>query len=225
MDRQQDLTFWIWGCIVQIFCLTHLIIYFLTFQTDTMTHKMKKRNSTGESTYSFHITCYYLTKPYWKWDTHTILLDKRFLQSFGSSGWTHVGLTDEAQESDFRWVNGAPLYYNRFAGGEPNDQRTRNCIAASAVASWADGHCSSSRSFICSSTGQVLVLFFSFLFATDTRTDWISITLNRHLTTISCFSSCLFWSKRRLHLIPHWYARTCRKMKNAKPIETNLYEF
>ena len=47
-----------------------------------------------------------------------------FSSSLSSGAW--VGLSDEAMESDWRWLNGAPLYYE-MAYEEPQGGRTEQC--------------------------------------------------------------------------------------------------
>ena len=64
---------------------------------------------------------------------------------------TWIGLTDEAQESDFRWVNGAPLYYQKFTNSEPNGKRNENCAVM--IMTVADLGGSRQENILCSSLG------------------------------------------------------------------------
>ena len=67
-----------------------------------------------------------------------------------------VGLTDEVQESDFRWLNNAPLYYNKIRGNEPNGKRVENCIAIKGdTQRFWDGSCDVKMElFLCSTLGK-----------------------------------------------------------------------
>ena len=70
----------------------------------------------------------------------------------GTDFW--IGLDDNEQQSDFRWLNGAPLCFVRFPNTEPNGKSVENCntlIPHSPAI--ADNQCSRLDQAICSSVG------------------------------------------------------------------------
>ena len=74
--------------------------------------------------------------------------------SFSVSSGTWIGINDEEQESVFRWLNGAPLYYDKWSSTEPNGKRTENCVAIYPD-KMHDLRCSTSLSqTLCSTTGK-----------------------------------------------------------------------
>ena len=72
--------------------------------------------------------------------------------SFSSGVW--IGLDDMVHERIFRWLNGAPLYYDKFPNNEPNAQRGENCAGMTAAFSIVDWGCSRTEKILCSSIGM-----------------------------------------------------------------------
>ena len=70
---------------------------------------------------------------------------------FSLSELTWIGLSDEGQESDFRWLNGAPLYYQNFNSANPEGRRNQNCVGM--IAEFRDLSCSRQDKILCSSIG------------------------------------------------------------------------
>ena len=68
-----------------------------------------------------------------------------------SEPWT--GASDTAQESDFRWLNGDPLRYEKFKSGEPREANAQNCIRVTTNGRWQDGMCNVHPQYLCSSIG------------------------------------------------------------------------
>ena len=60
--------------------------------------------------------------------------------SFSSGVW--IGLDDKVHERIFRWLNGAPLYYDKFPNNEPNAQRGENCAGLTTTFNIVDWGCS-----------------------------------------------------------------------------------
>ena len=69
-----------------------------------------------------------------------------------------IGLTDAGQESDFRWLNTAPLYYHGWAPNEPDRQTGENCVKLYGTR-FADISCSVDTLFLCLTTGFVSNIF------------------------------------------------------------------
>ena len=112
------------------------------------------------------------------------------LSIYSISTWTHVGMSDEAQESDFWWLNGAPLHYSPFYGGEPNNRRTENCIAIPPSLGWADATCSSSnRAFFCSSLGNNISYLLGVL---ESRRKTLKAWVNKSNLTLQIISTLSF---------------------------------
>ena len=67
-----------------------------------------------------------------------------------------MGLSDEYQESVFRWLNGAPLYYDFWRPGEPRGYNVENCVSASLETPMVDVTCSRERPYtLCSTIGEI----------------------------------------------------------------------
>ena len=71
--------------------------------------------------------------------------------SFSDSTW--IGLHDRDQESDFRWLNNVPLYYEKFAGAQPGGSTNENYVLLNNVLSWNDRG-DLDRPYLCSSVGM-----------------------------------------------------------------------
>ena len=67
--------------------------------------------------------------------------------------WTYIGLSDDQQESDFRWLNNAPLYYNSWGSSDPNAKNTGNCGVLSGNNLY-DIHCTAVCPHLCSTGGK-----------------------------------------------------------------------
>ena len=75
--------------------------------------------------------------------------------NFSAVNWAFIGLTDEHQESDFRWLNNAPLYYNKWGNTEPDSQQQENC-ATKGGTSLHDVSCSRrDLKHLCSDIGEL----------------------------------------------------------------------
>ena len=76
-----------------------------------------------------------------------------FYPAVSLSGHYWIGFNDIEQESDFRWVNGAPLYYLKFPASEPNGRRAENCGALKNE-KFDNIACSRDEDILCSSIGK-----------------------------------------------------------------------
>ena len=79
---------------------------------------------------------------------------------FGTYTW--LGLSDNEKESDWRWLNGDPLYYTKFNSVEPNGQTVTNCVHMYNSGVWNDAGCSDAYQFLCSSIGTYHIKGFQF---------------------------------------------------------------
>ena len=76
-----------------------------------------------------------------------------WIPSWSLSGHFWIGFDDIEQESDFRWLNGAPLIYHTFPDTEPNEHRTENCGALKNE-KIDNTACSRDEDILCSSIGM-----------------------------------------------------------------------
>ncbi|MCA9604112.1 MAG: C-type lectin domain-containing protein [Myxococcales bacterium] len=66
-----------------------------------------------------------------------------------------LGLTDAALEGTFVWLDGSPLAFTHWAGGEPNGGTGENCVwlssdmADTAYGQWVDASCVDTAPAIC----------------------------------------------------------------------------
>lgn len=61
-----------------------------------------------------------------------------------------IGLHDKNNEGDFEWVNSAPLVFENWNDGEPNDLGGEDCVELrDSGGLWNDLPCSHSRYFVC----------------------------------------------------------------------------
>ena len=67
-----------------------------------------------------------------------------------------IGLSDVAQESDFRWLNGDPLRYENFSA-EQREGSTHNCVSVYLGGEWDDGLCSDNHTYLCSTLGLWII--------------------------------------------------------------------
>ena len=83
--------------------------------------------------------------------------------SLGAGEFFWIGLSDEARESDFRWVNNAPLYYQRFQSSNPDQGTAQNCVAIYADNTWHDDDCPDLAKILCSTLGIFCIRVFPIL--------------------------------------------------------------
>ncbi len=84
-----------------------------------------------------------------------------FFFFFRLSEYSLIGLADSAQESVFRWVNGAPLYYEKWMPFvDPNGAFQENCVVLSSQKTMMDIPCESSLPVqaLCSTLGQWVIV-------------------------------------------------------------------
>lgn len=89
-----------------------------------------------------------------------------YLASIGSEGeytflvgmvecFTYIGLSDQDREGVFKWEDGSPFIFSRWAGGEPSDRRGReNCVELYRFFAWNDVPCSEEYHYICERSFQ-----------------------------------------------------------------------
>ena len=71
----------------------------------------------------------------------------------GTEAW--IGLSDEAEEGTFVWLDGAPFVFDSFNTGEPNNNPIDNpiagedCVISREDAVWIDISCDLNRFFLC----------------------------------------------------------------------------
>ena len=70
---------------------------------------------------------------------------------------TYIGLSDEAQEGSFRWLNNAPLHYEWWKSGQPTANTGKNCVVVK-DGKWDKRTCSDELPFLCSSPGLCTVI-------------------------------------------------------------------
>ena len=75
---------------------------------------------------------------------------------FYSNTW--IGLSIIEQKREWRWLNGDPLDYERFAPGKPDNGPSRLGVRVYPTGSWDDAQCTIQSSFLCSSKGTYNVL-------------------------------------------------------------------
>ena len=66
-----------------------------------------------------------------------------------------IGLSDRDGEGEFRWDDGAPLDFTRWAKGEPdNGECNQDCavLGQRGTGDWHDTHCASRLPFVCSAS-------------------------------------------------------------------------
>lgn len=97
-------------------------------------HKYYKSNSTGTWT-SFNAAASAM-------GGHLVTIGSAAENSFlSSAGTAWMGFTDQATEGSFVWVNGEPVSYTNWCGGEPNDQFGEDY----ACVNWGVGGCWNDR--------------------------------------------------------------------------------
>ncbi|XP_070560953.1 C-type lectin domain family 19 member A-like [Ptychodera flava] len=65
-----------------------------------------------------------------------------------------IGLSDEENEGDFRWIDGTELVYSNWNPGEPDDYLEQDCVVfggttGEAPWKWNDTFCSDNHHFVC----------------------------------------------------------------------------
>ena len=68
----------------------------------------------------------------------------------GDGNWW-IGLSDQANEGDFRWVDGAALDWDQatWSEGEPNDLEGEDCVHFTPGGEWNDAACDIALGFVC----------------------------------------------------------------------------
>ncbi len=65
---------------------------------------------------------------------------------------TWIGLSDQAVEGDYVWVNGGVIGYDSWATSEPSGSESEDCVLTNLGGlrgAWADSSCASSYKFVC----------------------------------------------------------------------------
>ena len=60
-----------------------------------------------------------------------------------------IGLSDQAHEGSFVWVDGTPAPITHWSGGEPNDMGGEDCVHLMPHGLWADAGCGNLRAYVC----------------------------------------------------------------------------
>ena len=69
-----------------------------------------------------------------------------------------IGLHDSAREHDFRWLSGAPLYYQKWSKNEPNGNTVQNCVFMNGKPELVDTRCDwVTAASLCSTLGRYRV--------------------------------------------------------------------
>ena len=88
---------------------------------------------------------------------HTFIVQQfRLLGTEPDRSW--IGLTDDEDESIFRWLNNAPLTYETWHEGfdEPNGRSDQNCVLVHHTLKWIDVRCGDNdqKHVLCSTPGE-----------------------------------------------------------------------
>ena len=67
-----------------------------------------------------------------------------------------IGFNDLGLESSFKWSDGSPVQYTKFASGQPDDFRKQeDCVEMwRGSAAWNDNHCNRQNPYICKISGM-----------------------------------------------------------------------
>ncbi len=60
-----------------------------------------------------------------------------------------IGLHDRGEERNHRWVDGEPLGYERWSGGQPDNFFDEDCVEVWSTSRWNDFPCDAALAFIC----------------------------------------------------------------------------
>jgi hypothetical protein len=74
--------------------------------------------------------------------------------SWGYSGHLWIGFSDEAQEGNYKWINGEPVNHGNWCTGEPNNagKEGEDCAHFSTMLNcWNDLNCSAQLGYLCES--------------------------------------------------------------------------
>ena len=113
----------------------------------------------------------------------TVLKLILYISHFSYSNRALVGLSDQHQKSDFRWLNNDPLYHNKWDTTKPNSQWSKS-YAGIELTSLYDVGCSSVRAHLCSDIGEYTLVFRVFY-----ERPMVIDSLNLKLRQIARFSS------------------------------------
>ena len=67
-----------------------------------------------------------------------------------------IGLNDLGLESSFKWSDGSPVQYRKFASRQPDDYfKQEDCVEILKYsAAWNDNHCNRQNPYICKISGM-----------------------------------------------------------------------
>ncbi|XP_030852557.1 macrophage mannose receptor 1 [Strongylocentrotus purpuratus] len=85
-------------------------------------------------------------------DINTFLHVRNSEEYSGSDDQIFFGLTDQADEGTFIWIDGTPLQYSSWKSPEPNGENNENCaslLPSNPNMGWDDASCNGIRPFIC----------------------------------------------------------------------------
>lgn len=68
---------------------------------------------------------------------------------FAFGGDYFIGLSDEDAEGEWVWTDSTVATWFNWVGGEPNGERSENCVEVRTLGGWNDRPCSYDRRFVC----------------------------------------------------------------------------
>eukprot|EP00057_Strongylocentrotus_purpuratus_P013420 XP_011667894.1 PREDICTED: C-type lectin 1-like [Strongylocentrotus purpuratus] len=84
---------------------------------------------------------------------HETFLHVRISEEYsGSDDQIFFGLTDQANDGTFIWIDGTPLQYSSWRSDQPNDYNGQDCATLTPTnpdMGWVDVSCNGIRPFIC----------------------------------------------------------------------------
>lgn len=60
-----------------------------------------------------------------------------------------IGLSDQAVEGTFAWINGEPLAFDRWAGSQPANSAGPSCVFMRTDSGWEVAPCGNTREYVC----------------------------------------------------------------------------